>query len=155
VHYAYHPCDDAVLSVHEFAGRNWQIQERKRILKGEIIEGIDELGVLLAGHKKGAYWYGSQLSIDEARKLCPYNTATSLQVCVAVLSGMVWAMENPNAGIVEPDEMDFRRNLEICMPYLGPVVGEYSDWTPLTGRESLFPEDLDKSDPWQFKNVLV
>jgi homospermidine synthase len=155
VHYAYHPCDDAVLSVHEFAGRNWQIQDRKRILKGEIIEGIDELGVLLAGHKKGAYWYGSQLSIDEARKLCPYNTATSLQVCVAVLSGMVWAMENPNAGIVEPDEMDFRRNLEICMPYLGPVVGEYSDWTPLTDRESLFPEDLDKSDPWQFKNVLV
>ncbi len=23
VHYAYHPCDDAVLSVHELAGRNW------------------------------------------------------------------------------------------------------------------------------------
>ena len=32
VHYAYHPCNDAVLSVHEFAGRNWQLQERKRIL---------------------------------------------------------------------------------------------------------------------------
>ena len=80
VHYAYHPCNDAVLSVHEFAGRNWQLQERKRILKEEIIEGIDELGVLLAGHKKNAYWYGSQLSIDEARKLAPHNTATSLQV---------------------------------------------------------------------------
>jgi homospermidine synthase len=155
VHYAYHPCDDAVLSVHEFAGRNWHLQERKRILGKEIIEGIDELGVLLAGHKKNAYWFGSQLSIDEARKLCPYNSATSLQVCVAVLSGMVWAMENPNVGVVEPDEMDFRRNLEICMPYLGPVVGAYSDWTPLTDRGQLFPEDLDKSDPWQFKNVLV
>lgn len=23
VHYAYHPCDDAVLSVHELAGKNW------------------------------------------------------------------------------------------------------------------------------------
>ena len=98
VHYAYHPCNDAVLSVHEFAGRNWQLQERKRILNDEIIEGIDELGVLLAGHKKNAYWYGSQLSIEEARKLVPHNTATSLQVCVAVLSGMVWAMENPKAG---------------------------------------------------------
>jgi homospermidine synthase len=155
VHYAYHPSDDAVLSVHEFAGRNWHLQERKRILNKEIIEGIDELGVLLAGHKKNAYWYGSQLSIDEARKLAPYNTATSLQVCVAVLSGMVWAMENPNAGIVEPDQIDFRRNLEICMPYLGPVVGEYTDWTPLTDRARLFPEDLDQNDPWQFKNVLV
>ena len=79
--------------------------------------------MLLAGHKKNAYWYGSQLSIEEARKLAPYNNATSLQVTVAVLAGMIWAMENPNRGIVEPDEMDFRRNLEICMPYLGPVVG--------------------------------
>ena len=155
VHYAYHPCDDAVLSVHEFAGRNWHLQERKRILNPEIIEGIDELGVLLAGHKKNAYWYGSQLSIDEARKLAPYNTATSLQVCVAVLSGLIWAIENPTAGIIEPDEMDFRRNLEICMPYLGPVVGEYTDWSPLTDRGRLFPEDLDQADPWQFKNVLV
>jgi homospermidine synthase len=155
VHYAYHPCDDAVLSVHEFAGHNWRLQETKRILNVEIIDGIDELGVLLAGHKNNAYWYGSQLSIHEARNLVPHNTATSLQVCVAVLSGMVWAIENPELGIVEPDEMDFRRNLEICMPYLGPVVGEYTQWTPLFDRERLFPEDLDKSDPWQFRNVIV
>jgi homospermidine synthase len=155
VHYAYHPCDDAVLSVHEFAGRNWVLQERKRILNEEIIDGIDELGVLLAGHGRNAYWYGSQLSIQEARTLAPYNSATSLQVCVSVLSGVIWAMENPSAGLVEPDEIDFRRNLEICRPYLGPVVGEYSSWTPLMDRERLFKEDLDKSDPWQFKNVLV
>jgi homospermidine synthase len=156
VHYAYHPCDDAVMSVHEFAGRNWRLQDHKRILNKEILSGgIDELGVLLAGHKKNAYWFGSQLSIDEARKLCPHNTATSLQVCVAVLSGMVWAMENPNRGMIEPDEMDFRRNLEICMPYLGPVAGTYSDWTPLFDRARMFEESLDKSDPWQFKNVLV
>jgi homospermidine synthase len=51
--------------------------------------------------------------------------------------------------------MDFRRNLEICMPYLGTVTGKYTDWTPLFDRERLFAEDLDKSDPWQFKNVLV
>jgi homospermidine synthase len=68
---------------------------------------------------------------------------------------MVWAMENPNAGLVEPDEIDFRRNLEISLPYLGTVAGAYSDWTPLHDRERLFPEDLDKTDPWQFKNVRV
>jgi homospermidine synthase len=155
VHYAYHPCDAAVMSVYELAGRNYVQQERQRILMNDITAGIDELGVLLAGHKKNAYWYGSQLSIAAARKLAPYNNATSLQVCVAVLSGVVWAMENPNLGIVEPDDMDFRRNLEVCMPYLGPVVGEYTDWTPLHERERLFPEDIDKSDPWQFKNVRV
>jgi homospermidine synthase len=155
VHYAYHPSDAAVLSVHEFCGRNYQIQDRRRIMMDDITKGIDELGVLLAGHKKNAYWYGSQLSVDQARVLAPYNNATSLQVCAAVLSGMIWAMENPNNGITEPEDMDFRRNLAICMPYLGPVAGHYTDWTPLTDRERLFPEDLDQSDPWQFKNVRV
>jgi homospermidine synthase len=155
VHYAYHPSDAAVLSVHEFSGRNFQIQSRKRILMDDISKGIDELGVLLAGHKKNAYWYGSQLGIDQARTLAPYNNATSLQVTSAVLAGMVWAMENPNNGLTEPEDMDFKRCLALCMPYLGPVVGAYSDWTPLTDRERLFPEDVDKSDPWQFKNVRV
>jgi homospermidine synthase len=156
VHYAYHPCDDAVLSLHEFCGRNYVLQDSKRIMLDEISPGgIDELGVLLAGHRKNAYWYGSQLGIEEARKLAPFNSATSLQVTIAALSGVIWAMENPNRGLTEPDEMDWKRCLEICMPYLGPVVGAYTDWTPLTDRERLFPEDIDKSDPWQFKNVRV
>jgi len=155
VHYSYHPSDSAVVSVHEFAGRNWRLQPKQRILMDEITDGIDELGMLLAGHKKNAYWFGSQLSIHEARKLAPHNNATSLQVTVAVLSGMIWAMENPTRGIVEPDEMDFRRNLEICKPYLGTITGQYTDWNPLFDRGRLFAEDLDQSDPWQFKNVVV
>lgn len=155
VHYAYHPCDDAVLSVHEFAGKNWHQQARQRLLLEEIDSGIDELGVLLMGHARGAYWYGSRLSIDEARRLAPYNNATSLQVCAGVLSGMTWAMRHPQRGIVEAEEMDFDWHLDICRPYLGPVVGEYSDWTPLKDRSRLFPEDLDETDPWQFCNVRV
>jgi homospermidine synthase len=155
VHYAYHPCDSAVLSLHEMAGRNWRPQEEQRLIVEEIVTGVDELGVLLMGHKRGAYWYGSQLSIDEARELAPYNSATSLQVVAGVLGGMVWAIENPQAGIVEADELDHKRVLEVAKPYLGPVVGAYSDWTPLQGRGFLFPEDTDTSDPWQFKNVLV
>ena len=155
VHYAYHPCDGAVMSIHELAGKNWWQQEHKRLIVEEISTGIDELGVLLMGHAKGAYWYGSQLSVDEARRLAPYNNATSLQVTVAVLAGVIWAMENPRAGIVEPDEMDFARCMAIMRPYLGTVVGAYSDWTPIGDRERLFPEDIDRADPWQFKNFRV
>ncbi|HEV8028593.1 MAG TPA: saccharopine dehydrogenase C-terminal domain-containing protein [Stellaceae bacterium] len=155
VHYAYHPCDSAVLSLHEFAGKNWRLQGQKRLLVDEISAGIDELGVLLMGHARGAYWYGSQLSIEEARRLAPYNNATSLQVTAAVLAGVVWAIENPQAGIVEPDEMDFTRILKIMRPYLGKIVGAYSDWTPLRDRARLFPEDIDQDDPWQFKNFRV
>lgn len=155
VHYAYHPCDDAVLSLDEMQGRAWQAPERQRLLMEEITAGIDELGVLLMGHDRGAYWYGSQLSTEEARRLAPFNSATSLQVAAGVLGGMVWAIEHPTAGVVEADDLDFARVLEVARPYLGPVVGAYSDWTPLDGRGVLFPEDIDPADPWQFKNVRV
>lgn len=155
-HYAYHPCNDAVLSLHELFGRAGKIQDEYIILdEHDVVDGIDELGVLLYGHKKNAYWYGSQLSIDETRGLAPYQNATGLQVTSAVLAGMVWALENPKAGIVEADEMDFRRCLEVQTPYLGPVIGAYTDWTPLADRPGFFPETVDKRDPWQFRNVLV
>lgn len=155
VHYAYHPCEDAVLSLHELAGREWQQQEMQRVMFSEIIDGIDELGVLLMGNKKGAYWFGSQLSIHEARKLIPHNNATSLQVAISVLAGMVWAIEHPEKGITEPDEIDYQYILNIALPYLGKVSGYYTDWTPLNEREKLFPESIDRSDPWQFINMRV
>src|SRR5205823_14356812 len=144
-HYAYHPADDTVLSLHEMFGRAGERQKRSHILtEKEIVGGIDELGVLLYGHRRNAYWYGSQLSIEETRTLAPYQNATGMQVSSAVLAGMVWALENPTAGIVEADELDFRRCLEIQMPYLGPAKGFYTDWTPLTDRPGLFPEDIDE-----------
>jgi homospermidine synthase len=155
-HYAYHPANDAVLSLHELFGRAGVRQEQDHILgESEIVDGVDELGVLLYGHAKNAYWFGSQLSIDETRDLAPYQNATGLQVTSAVLAGMVWALENPAAGIVEADEMDYRRCLEVQRPYLGPVNGYYTDWTPLADRPGFFPEDIDAADPWQFRNVLV
>ncbi|UIJ70893.1 homospermidine synthase [Aurantimonas sp. HBX-1] len=155
-HYAYHPCNDAVLSLDELFGAAGKIQPEHHVLdESELLDGIDELGVLLYGHDKNAYWYGSQLSLEEARKLAPYQSATGLQVSSAVLAGMVWALENPETGIVETDEMDYRRCLEVQQPYLGPVKGYYTDWTPLKDRPGLFPEDLDEKDPWQFRNILV
>ena len=155
-HYAYHPANDAVLSLHEMFGQAGRMQEKHHILgETEILDGIDELGVLLFGHAKNAYWYGSQLSVEETRRIAPYQNATGLQVTSAVLAGMVWALENPQRGIIEADEMDYRRCLEVQSPYLGPVVGAYTDWTPLQDRPGFFPEDIDESDPWQFRNILV
>ena len=155
-HYAYHPCNDAVLSLHEMFGRAGKMQDSHHILpEKEIVTGIDELGVLLYGHARNAYWFGSQLSVEETRRIAPNQNATGLQVTSAVLAGMVWALENPHAGIVEADEMDFRRCLAVQLPYLGPVIGAYTDWTPLAGRPGFFPEDIDTGDAWQFRNILV
>ncbi len=156
VHYAYHPCDDAVLSLHELAGRAWQLQSKRRQLAAEDIDaGMDELGVLLMGHPRGAYWYGSRLTNDQAVVLAPHNNATSLQTAAGVLGGVVWAMNHSASGVLDPDDMDFREVMEVALPYLGDMVGVYSDWTPLENRNTLFPEAVDPEDPWQFLNVLV
>ncbi len=153
-HYAYQPCDDAVLSLHELAGREWRAQDGKRIVRDEA-RGVDELGVLLMGHPRGAYWLGSRLSTERARTLAPYNSATTLQVAAGVMAAVVWAMRNPDRGVVDPDEMPFDEILALCRPYLGQVFGAYSDWTPLKERQGFFPESVDSDDCWQFLNFRV
>jgi len=156
VHYAYHPCDDTILSLHELQGRNLRRQSRIRLMNDEIVDGMDELGVLLYGHAKNAFWYGSQLTIHQARAVAPYQNATGLQVSSAVVAGIIWAIENPRRGVVDSDELDYDRILSIQEPYLGKLVGAYTDWTPLDNRgQGLFPEDIDRDDPWQFKNIIV
>ncbi|MDT8364500.1 MAG: saccharopine dehydrogenase C-terminal domain-containing protein [Nitrosomonas sp.] len=155
VYYAYHPSDATVLSIHELSGRNFKEQDHARLLMNDIESGADALGMALMGHAKGFYWYGSILSIEEARDLAPYNNATSLQVASGILGGMVWAIENPEAGIIEPEEMDFKRVLQVASPYLGDITGQYSNWTPLRNNLALYEDHLDTTDPWQFKNYRV
>lgn len=153
VYYAYRPCDDALLSLHELASRHWQPQTHQRLLDDDVVDGRDELGVLLLGHARTAYWFGSCLSIQQARALCPHNTATSLQVTAAVMAGVVWALRNPACGILEPDDLPHREILALCAPYLGELSGIYSNWTPLLGRQVAFSGSaLALDDPWQFCN---
>jgi len=153
VMFVYHPCDDAMLSVLELEGRGWQPQQQQRRLGSDIVAGMEELGVLLAGHARNAYWYGSQLTIEEARHHVPYANATSVPVAAGALAAVVWTIKNPRRGIVEADDLDFEDCLETAAPYLGRVVGEYTAWTPLQGRGELFEEDLDVDQPWQLQNV--
>ena len=135
------------MSMHEIAGKNLHQQKKQRLIVDEITDGPRRARRAADGPQEGRLLVRLQLDIHEARELTPYNNATSIQVCAPVLSGIIWALENPDRGIVEADEMDFERNLEICMPYLGPVVGKYGDWTPLQDRGGLFPEDLDTVRP--------
>lgn len=156
VMYAYHPSDDTVLSLREYAGNNWREPRKKKIVVHEITRGSDELGAFLLGHKRRAYWYGSDLSIAQARELTDCQNATGLQVTAGAFAALVWALENPRRGIVEPEDLDHERILELAEPYLGTVHGKYTSWTPLRDRrDRLFPEDLSVDDPWQFKNFRV
>lgn len=158
VHYAYHPTTDAIVSLRELIMKDWRApaDQQIRIMQDDVVDGIDELGVLLMGHGLNGLWYGSQLSIHEARRIIPGQNATALQVCAGVISACVWAVQNPQCGYREPEHLPHRDILEIAAPYLGPIASVRTDWTPLKGRSTMFPQPwLDHQDPWQFSNFLV
>jgi homospermidine synthase len=159
VHYAYLPCDATIASLHELRGRNYELQQKLRILNDrEIISGADMLGALLMGHPYNSWWTGSILSIEEAKSLAPGQNATTVQVALGVVTAVMWMIENPKRGFCLPDDLPYECVLDIAKPYLGEFVSAPSDWTPLKNRNVYFKENpennYDYTDVWQFKNFL-
>src|SRR5580692_10610185 len=159
VHYAYMPCDNAILSLYELTMHNFRLQPKLRIMSDEITGGMDELGVLLMGHGLTSWWTGSQLNIHETRQLVQGQNATTLQVAAAVLGGLIFAIGNPCKGILVPDELPHREILDVAAPYLGPCPSVRTDWTPLESRSRLFwkwgTPPVDDADLWQFASFAV
>ena len=159
VHYAYCPSNEAIVSMKELEMLNWQLHKDQRIMNDEITGGDDRLGVLLMGHPYKSWWTGSLLSIEQSRKLIPGQSATTVQVSSAVYAAVAWAMQNPNAGLLVPDELPWREVLGYAEKYWGGIHSEAADWDPLMNRRDLFEgwnnKKVDKSDPWQFSNFLV
>ncbi len=159
VHYAYCPCDAAIASLHELRGYDYRLQPRIRIMTDEIISGADILGALVMGHPYQSWWCGSDLDIEESRRLVPHQNATTMQVAISVVAACMWMVENPGRGLCVPDDLPHDYVLEISKPYLGKFVSVASDWTPLKHYSNFFSgynkPQLDLSDPWQFKNFLI
>ncbi len=158
VNYAYMPCDDTIVSLHELRCRNYEMQPKLRILReDEIVSGADILGALLMGHEYGSWWCGSILSVEEARKLAPGQNATTVQVALGVVSAVMWMIDNPREGLCTPEDLPHDYVLKIAKPYLGRFVSMPSDWTPLKNRKIYFkenPANRTDSDMWQFGNFL-
>ena len=159
VHYAYCPCDCAIASLNELRGSDYRLSERQRIMTDEITSGADILGALIMGHAYNSWWMGTDLSIEESRRLVPHQNATTVQVAIGVVSAASWMIENPGVGVCVPDDLPHDYVLEIARPYLGKVISTPSDWTPLKHYSSFFKgynrPALDTEDPWQFKNFLI
>ncbi|MGB2706066.1 MAG: saccharopine dehydrogenase C-terminal domain-containing protein, partial [Candidatus Omnitrophota bacterium] len=159
VHYAYCPSNAAINSLHELEMRQFKLQEKQRIMSDEIIDGRDELGVLLMGHDFKSWWCGSILDIHEARRLVPHQQATTLQVAISVVAAAIWMIKNPRRGFLLPDDVDHEPILEVSMPYIKPFVSRAVDWTPLKNLNTKFTK-FDYSRPktedvWQFTTFLV
>ena len=159
VHYAYCPSDCAINSLHELEMRQYKLQEKQRIMSDEIIDGRDELGVLLMGHDFKSWWCGSLLDIHEARRLVPHQQATTLQVAISVVAAAIWMIKNPRRGFLMPDDVDHEEVLKVSIPYIKPFVSIPVDWTPLKNLNTKFTKyDVSRpkdEDVWQFTTFLV
>ena len=159
VHYAYCPTDAAIASLNEMRGYNYRLVDNQRIMNDEITGGSDILGALLMGHAFNSWWTGSDLSIQESRRLVPHQNATTMQVAISVVAATVWMVQNPQMGVVVPDDLPHEFILSIAKPYLGTFISTRSDWTPLAGYRNEFAGYnkplFDTKEPWSFKNFLV
>jgi homospermidine synthase len=160
VHYAYCPCDAAIASLHELRGRDYELQPRIRIMTDdEIVSGADILGALVMGHPYQSWWCGSDLDIEESRRLVPHQNATTMQVAISVVAACMWMIANPRLGVRVPDDLPHDYVLDVSKPYLGTFVSVASDWNPLKHDSNAFEgfnrPRRDPSDPWQFKNFLI
>jgi homospermidine synthase len=156
VAFVYLPCDAAVASLHETVMRGWDMSLPQRVVNEELVDGRDELGVLLLGHGAGGWWYGSQLSVAEARRILPGHNPTAIQVAAGALAAAAWAVRNPERGYCEPEDLPHQEVLDMARPWLGTMASRATDWNPLATAARFFPEPgRDPDDPWQFGNFLV
>jgi homospermidine synthase len=159
VHYAYCPSDAAWASFVELEGNQYVYPEQQRIMNDDILEGRDELGVLVMGHPYKSWWTGMLTSIEEARAVAPHQNATTVQVAASVLGAIDWILRNPEGGVRVPDELPWRDVLAVATPYLGTLWSGPLEWDPLTNRVDWFDQwagrYLDRDDPWQFTNFIA
>ena len=111
------------------------------------------------GHPLKSWWCGSDLSIEESRRLVPGQNATTMQVAISVVAVAMWMIENPTRGFLVPDDIPHDAILRVARPYLGNFISISSDWTPLRDYENAFKgynaPQQDPEDVWQFKNFLI
>jgi homospermidine synthase len=135
--YVYTPCPKATASLANL--QSGHPVAAFRVLACDALQGFDKIGVLLM-HETGALWHGCTLSGDEARRLAPHNSATSLQVVAGIIGALSWMLDHPHQGVVEAESIDSLRVLAVARPYLGTISAIETDWRP--GADLTFDEFL-------------
>ncbi len=156
-HYAYHPANDAVLSLHEMVGRAGRAAEsmahprrgrdrrrHRRARRAALRPREERLLVRLAALHRG----------DAQARALPERHRPAGDLGGAGGHGL-GAGEPRAPASSRPTRWTSAAASRCSGPISVRSSAHYTDWTPLDGRAALFPEDLDRDDPWQFSNVIV
>ncbi len=143
VYYVYRPTSATIAGLHDWVAAEYQISGDCVLLDDfNISDGADYLGVLLMGDF-GAMWCGNILSAERASQIAHFANATTLQVTVPLLAAIEWAIQNPDRGIVEAEDIDHEFILDRVERLIGQTHYINVDW------------DLIKNNPPTLQTFIV
>lgn len=138
-YFCYRPCPAALETISNASRNNWEPDGPTRVMLEEIEDGVDSLGVMaFRKNTSEVVWYGSEVSSDIADAFTTCN-ATSLQVIAGLISSIMYVIQNPREGLLEPEDLDTDFILDIATPYLGHVYSQVID-NPFQPNEDLFSQ---------------
>lgn len=164
VYYVYHPCDSAKISMEEVVERDFEYQNKWRLLTYEINGGRDILGLTFFLENGDVYWIGSVLSIKEAREIFnnefnEWINATNVQVMAGYISGILYILDliknKENKGLMVPDDLPHEKLWKYMKPFLGDFLFKKIDDFQLIKYSKSFSGKNTYTKDWQFDNFIV
>ena len=154
VHYCYHPCMDCLSSIYEFQSNGLAEPIKKRVMREDVIDGRNELGCFIMSKNYGCWWIGSILTHEQTKELLYPFSSTIIPVAAGMISGIIYAFNNPNEGVVHPENMDEVESMKYILPYLGTFKSFHvPDWKPKI--EGAYGKSKPKTKDWVFEKLLV
>lgn len=139
-HYAYQVGMEASSLLDRALKGEWKTGDESHVAGPSMIEGVNELGMLICSPRMGSIWVGSRLSSEEARERVASSQATTLQVAAGLAAALKIAMESPRLGLMEPEDVDDERLLKEAARWIGDPVASRSRRVEIFGEGS--PVDL-------------
>ena len=137
MHYVYNPSPAIENLIHTKSkqelykltldSNNWKVLN----MYEDNLVGTDNVGALFILEenpltheaKPWGWWSGSILNTDYTKNILQdqYFGPTVIQVMAGLLSGLAWALKNPNEGMVTTEVMDNKFILNLVKKYLGVI----------------------------------
>lgn len=125
IYFCYRSCNGALNLAYDAMYNDWCEPEGAFVACDTLSKGIESLGILVLRHNKPAAWYGSEVSVREAKYLTNAN-ATTMQVVGGLMSALCYALTYPDQGVLEPEDLDTHFVLDVAKPYMGNMFFSYA-----------------------------
>ena len=122
IYYSYEICENAqdIVRCGEKCLNSQGLPKENYVLKSkDITEGYDSIGCLFNCSKGNSYWMGTIVDNEDAYKISPEINATTQQVGIHLLASVIWMINHPYMGVIEPEYLDTEFILGYCKDYFG------------------------------------